>query len=158
MNGQRGISLMEIVLYFAVMAIILMIAVPSFQGWIDSRKLGVSAQTTVTFFRFARMKAAAHQETYQILVDAAANEISLIRDPGGANETEDTYTLEGGISFKSVPVTDFRFTFDGQIVDAVGVGISIDADNTDAFDLEDPLGDVIRITVFPVGSVNKIVL
>jgi type IV fimbrial biogenesis protein FimT len=101
MDGEimnKGITLIELMVTITVMAIILAIAVPSFNKWLKKYQIEADVKDINGFIQEARAKAFSQKEDLQIVV--SANSTSLKRLDGTTLTSISTKT-----SFKNSTIT-----------------------------------------------------
>ena len=101
---NRGFTLIELLIAMAVLAIVVMQAVPAMQTAVTNSRLMSSAQSLRTFAQAARNEAIKRNET--IRLELAGSEIRIVRAAGTANAE----VLQAGNL--SVGAMSSNFTFD----------------------------------------------
>lgn len=77
LNNQDGFSLMEIMLVFAIMAILSSMSMPAMRGFAASRRLHTSARAIVDTLSFARDMAITERTTHLVVFDITGNRFWL---------------------------------------------------------------------------------
>lgn len=77
LNNQDGFSLMEIMLVFAIMAILSSMSMPAMRGFAASRRLHTSARAIVDTLSFARDMAITERTTHLVVFDISGNRFWL---------------------------------------------------------------------------------
>jgi Tfp pilus assembly protein FimT len=71
-HRSRGFTIVELVVIFAIIAILTGIATLSFPKWRDNMKLKATARDVVSHFQFARLEAAKRNSNWPVLVQIVA--------------------------------------------------------------------------------------
>lgn len=90
-SGQRGFTLIELMVVIAVMAIVLALAVPSFESVVNANRLAGGANEMIAALQTARMEAIRRNQRAEVCFSANAN--------AGAGATCATSGLNGWITF-----------------------------------------------------------
>jgi type II secretory pathway pseudopilin PulG len=95
--NKRGITLIELVIVFVIIAIGAVLLVPNIGGWLPNYRLRSATRDIVSTMRTAQMKAVSNNTEYQVLFNAGTY-ILQYRDTGvnWINEGT-TQTLPSGI-------------------------------------------------------------
>jgi prepilin-type N-terminal cleavage/methylation domain-containing protein len=109
MINQKGITLIELVVVMAIIAIGAALTTPNISGWLPSYRLRSATRDVVSIMRVAQIKAVSNNTSYRVTFDTV-NESYIIQyqDTGGAWVGEGgTQTLPTGVKFNT--------TFPGNI-------------------------------------------
>jgi len=100
--NKRGITLIELVVVFVIIAIGAVLLAPNIGAWLPNYRLRGATRDIVSTMRTAQMKAVSNNTEYQVLFNQGAGTYILqYRDTGGnwVNEGA-TQTLPSGIQIK----------------------------------------------------------
>ena len=78
-NGQRGFTLVELLVVVAVIGIITVTATPLFLSFLDAQQTRGAAQQVATLLNQARQLAIANNTSYRVEVDVAGNRLRFVR-------------------------------------------------------------------------------
>ena len=108
MMNRKGITLIELIIVFVIIAIGATLATPSINRWMPYYRLRSATRDVVSAMRVAQMKAVSNNLTYRIVFDQPNNSyIVQYQTTGGAWLADGTtQTLPQGVGF----VTDFGTT------------------------------------------------
>jgi prepilin-type N-terminal cleavage/methylation domain-containing protein len=97
--NKKGVTLIELIVVIAIIAIGAVLAVPNLGPWLANYRLRTATRDIVSNLRTAQMKAVSNNVDYQVLFDGVARTYILRRDSGGGGVDEGTaQTLPSGIS------------------------------------------------------------
>ena len=101
--NKRGVTLIELVVVIAIIAIGALLLVPNMGPWIQSYRLRSATRDIVSTMRVAQMRAVSNNLNYRVSFDTGAGTYILQRrNTGGLWVDEGTaQTLPTGISFPS---------------------------------------------------------
>lgn len=81
--SNRGVTLLEMLVVMAIIAIMTGISYPSITSGIDSLRLNAASQSVVSFLNSGLNRAERRQQAMEITIDRSQNELSLrSTDPG----------------------------------------------------------------------------
>lgn len=137
--GEKGFSLMEIIVVVAIMGIMFALASGITMSAVKSSTADSSTSAVINIIELARNQATSQRRDFQ-LVFTAPNQIQVLRLelPSGSTpianrylenkqaftrftatgDTPDTFGHPGGIAFGTTPT--IRFTSDGSLIDSSG--------------------------------------
>ena len=141
-RSQSGFTLLETLVVAVFATIILSIAVPKFQQFLDYYRLTASANLVAGELNAGRALAVSRNWVYDVNLDTGNGTIQIIdpADPNNSPRTEKS--LESGNSFSSVPANRIRFYSRGHARGGTIV-------------LENQSGYAISIIVSPSGRIRK---
>lgn len=102
MHEQKGFTLIELMVVVSISAILLMLAVPSFNDSLARRRLEGVATELITDLQYARTQAIGNNADISLVTSATGYTIS--GTSGGVNVTYKTIALNTGLSMTQ-PVT-----------------------------------------------------
>jgi len=115
--NRRGITLMELVIVMAIIALGAVLMVPNIGAWIPSYRLRSATRDVVSAMRVAQMKAVARNVDHRVTFDAGEGSFFIMRrttagvnnwvritvsDEVRANEDDVKQSLPDGIQFDAV--------------------------------------------------------
>ena len=108
-KSQSGFTILEIAVVCVFAIIMLTIAVPKFQLFLDYYSLSSSANLVASELSAGRALAVSRNWIYDVNLDTSRSTIQIIdpNDPNNSPRTEKG--LESGDSFSSVPASPIRF-------------------------------------------------
>ncbi len=105
--NRRGVTLLELVIVFAIIAIGALLLVPNMSPWIQNYRLRTAARDIVSTLRTAQMKAVSTNMSYQVLFDPNERTYVLRRNTGGLWVDEGVaQTLPSGVRYDPVPINN----------------------------------------------------
>ena len=106
--NKKGITLMELIIVMAIIAIGAVLMVPNIGAWLPNYRLKSAARDIVSTMRVAQMKAVTSNVEYR--VSFVGNSYVIERGPGWASEGG-TQDLPSGIGINSSTFVDGRVVF-----------------------------------------------
>ncbi len=97
-SNKRGVTLIELVVVFAIIAIGSLLAVPNIGPWIANYRLRTATRDITSTLRVAQMRAVSNNLNYQVSFDIGARAYTLYRNSGGLVPEGTTQTLPTGIA------------------------------------------------------------
>ena len=131
--NKRGVTLIELVVVFAIIAILAVLLVPNIGAWLPSYRLRGATRDVVSTLRTAQMKAISYNIQYRVNFNAgevgAANSYVVQRNSGGGVFVNDgaIQTLPAGITINIGLLTAGRALFNA---DSTSSGGSVTLRNT----------------------------
>jgi prepilin-type N-terminal cleavage/methylation domain-containing protein len=106
-SNKRGVTLLELVVVFAIIAIGAVLAVPNIGPWIANYRLRTATRDITSTLRVAQMRAVSNNINYRVSFDTGAGTYILQRSTGGLWLDEGTaQTLPTGIRIDPAPVNN----------------------------------------------------
>jgi prepilin-type N-terminal cleavage/methylation domain-containing protein len=115
-QSERGFTLPELMIVIVLMGIVFSIAMPSWFGLIESRRVDSATNQMAADLRLAHTKSTNQLQAWEVVVPANGSSTYTIRPAGG---TGNTRTLDGA---QIASATTIRFTPDGQASVTSGAG------------------------------------
>lgn len=103
--NQKGVTLIELIVVFVIIAILAALMVPNIRGWLPSYRLRSATRDVVSTLRTAQMKAVSMNTAYG--VGFGTNSCQLYR---GTTPEGGTINLPSGVAF-----TNNTFPIDGTL-------------------------------------------
>ena len=132
--NKKGVTLIELIIVFVIIAILAVLMVPSIGGWLPNYRLRSAARDIVSTMRTAQMRAISNKIQYRVNFNAAdvggANRYVLQHfDTGGGAFLNDgaVQTLPAGITISANLLPNARAVFNA---DSTSSGGSITLQNT----------------------------
>jgi type IV fimbrial biogenesis protein FimT len=131
--NNRGVTLIELIVVFVIIAILALLLAPNIGGWLPSYRLRSATRDIVSTMRTAQMRAVSNNIQYRVNFNAAdlgaANRYVLQRDSGGGVFVDDgaVQTLPAGITIIANILPNARAVFNANSTSSAG---SITLQNT----------------------------
>jgi len=108
MMNQKGITLLELIVVMAIIAIGAALTTPNIGGWLPTYRLRSATRDVVSIMRVAQIKAVSNNTQYQAVFNPGNSTYVLqYRDTGGNWVDEgSTLTLPTGVNFVTTLVGD----------------------------------------------------
>jgi prepilin-type N-terminal cleavage/methylation domain-containing protein len=125
--NKKGVTLIELVVVFAIIAIGAVLMVPNLRPWIINYRLRSATRDITSTLRVAQMKAVTNNLDYRVSFNIGAGTYTLERNSGGVYVPETAQTLPTGITM----ATDFgnTLTFNPNSSTTPGVTTTITLQN-----------------------------
>jgi general secretion pathway protein H len=105
--NKKGVTLIELVVVLAIIAIGAVLTIPNMGPWIQSYRLRTAARDITSTLRVAQMKAVSTNMSYQVSFDTGARTYVLRRNTGGLWLDEGAaQTLPTGIRMDPAPTNN----------------------------------------------------
>lgn len=98
---QEGFSLMEALMVVAIMAIVTVIAIPSFSKYIADNRLKAAARDVSSDITEIRSRAVAENSAYTITLNVSGNSYTIVRNSDLATESKALSQYGSGVRFQS---------------------------------------------------------
>ena len=131
--NKKGVTLVELVVVFVIIAILALLMVPNIGAWLPNYRLRSATRDIVSTMRTAQMRAVSNNVQYRVNFNAAdlgaANSYLLQRDSGGGVFVNDgaIQTLPAGITISTNLFPAGRVVFNANSTSSGG---SITLENT----------------------------
>jgi prepilin-type N-terminal cleavage/methylation domain-containing protein len=110
--NKKGVTLIELIVVFVIIAIGAALAVPNMGSWIQSYRLRGATRAISSTLRVAQMRAVSNNLNYQVSFDVVARTYTLQRNSGGVWVDEGTeQTLPTGIRINDPAPSNNPLTF-----------------------------------------------
>jgi Tfp pilus assembly protein FimT len=156
-RGASGLTVIELLVVFALAALTMLIALNAFSGWSDREEMRSGIYTIQTYLHVAQSEAAARNRACRFLVDTAARQIRVVDLVDPANTTDDivvaSTSLSGVVSFED-PSGGAAVTLELQSGTTYGTTFASDGSVSAGAGLVAIRGGnrFCRITVFGAGA------
>jgi prepilin-type N-terminal cleavage/methylation domain-containing protein len=140
--NKRGVTLIELVVVIAIIAIGALLLVPNMGPWIQNYRLRTAARDIVSTLRTAQMKAVSTNTEYQVFITVGS--YVLQRNSGGWVSEGETKTLPTGIS-----ITNNTLPASGTTPAGSALFRPNSSSNGGTLVLQNPRGTTRTITVLP---------
>jgi len=110
--NKKGVTLIELIVVFVIIAIGAALTIPNMGSWIQSYRLRSATRDITSNLRVAQMRAVSNNLNYQVSFDVGARTYILRRNSGGLWVDEGTaQTLPTGIRINDPAPTNNPLTF-----------------------------------------------
>lgn len=113
-RGQQGVTLVEAMVTMAILAIVIMLGMPSLQNWLLNARIRTAAEETLAGLQLARSEAVRRNANVEFVLSATPG--WTVQVPGPTVETLQTWAAgEGtaGVMLITTPAAATTLTFDG---------------------------------------------
>ncbi|MCX8030340.1 MAG: GspH/FimT family protein [Thermodesulfovibrionales bacterium] len=124
LKNQKGISLVEVMIVIAIIAILAGIAVPSFQRHAINADLKGAARELAGDFFYCRERAISDNQQYTITINTGANSYTVNCPPTESKTRVISDQRRGNIRFSSTTVTQYDFRTRGTVTNGTIVFIN----------------------------------
>jgi prepilin-type N-terminal cleavage/methylation domain-containing protein len=97
--NKRGVTLIELVVVFVIIAILAVLMAPNIGAWLPSYRLRSATRDVVSTLRTAQMKAVSTSTAYGVAFDA--NSVQLYNLSGGFTPEGTAINLPSGVHFNN---------------------------------------------------------
>lgn len=107
-SNKRGVTLLELLVVFAIIAIGSLLAVPNIGPWIANYRLRTATRDITSTLRVAQMRAVTNNVNYRVSFNSGAGTYILQRNTGGPSWWDEgtAQTLPTGIRIDPAPVNN----------------------------------------------------
>ncbi len=124
--NEKGVTLIELVVVFVIIAIMAVLLAPNVGGWLPRYRLRSATRDMVSIMRIAQMKAVSNKIQYQVNFNAAdigATNGYALRYNNGASWVTDgaVQTFPAGILVNIAGLTDGKATFNTDSTSTGGI-------------------------------------
>ena len=146
-SGERGFSLIEVIVVVALVGLLAAVGVPSMQDWLDRYKVRTAAEQLASLIQLQRMRAVSQNTDFSIDFDANAGTYTLYQGNTATGTTLEpqAHTLPMGVMFSGnadpvdVPSDEMIFHADGSLNNSTATTDTIYMANTN--------GDVFLLSI-----------
>ena len=85
MTKQAGLTLMELMIVIAIIAIVSTIAIPNFRSWFPQHRLAVATRDMVSTFQMARLKAIKNNADIVVSINLGSDSYTVFQDDGAGS-------------------------------------------------------------------------
>lgn len=125
-SNKRGVTLLELVIVFAIIAIGAVLAIPNLGPWVANYRLRTATRDITSTLRVAQMRAVSVNLNYQVAFDLGARTFILRRNTGGVWVDEGiAQTLPTGISIATNFGTTLTFNPNSTITPGITSDITL---------------------------------
>jgi type IV fimbrial biogenesis protein FimT len=109
--GQRGLSLIELMIGLAVFALLLLVAMPSYSAWIQNTKIRNTADSLVSGLQLARSEALRRNTNVQFVIGPDSDWTVSVVNPLTTVQTRPTGQGSVGVTVARTPAAATTLTF-----------------------------------------------
>jgi prepilin-type N-terminal cleavage/methylation domain-containing protein len=127
--NKRGVTLVELLVVFVIIAVGAVLTIPNMGSWIANYRLRTATRDVTSTMRVAQMRAVSNNLNYRVSFDTVAGTYILQRNTGALWVDEGTaQTLPSGVSF----ATNFgnTLTFNPNSSTSPGITADVTLQNT----------------------------
>ena len=118
--NKKGVTLIELVVVFAIIGIAAALATPSIGSWMPKYRLRSAARDIVSTMRNAQMKAVTNNIAYQVDFNVGANSYVLQHNSGGIVLDGDVQAAPSGITINIAGLPGGTATFNPNFTCSAG--------------------------------------
>jgi len=100
-RGTRGLTLIEVTVVMAIVAIMALFLAPAIGQWLDNFRIRQGARDIVSHLQFAKMRAISTRLEYRVRFDLANNEYLLEKNDGGWIQEGSVFHVPRGVNIAS---------------------------------------------------------
>jgi prepilin-type N-terminal cleavage/methylation domain-containing protein len=128
-TGKRGVTLIELIVVMAIIAIGAVLVAPNIGAWIPNYRLRSATRDVVSTLRTAQMKAISNNTPYRVSFPGAGTYILQYQNTDGITWTSEgvPQTLPGGVQISDITFPGNNATFNTNSTSSTG---SITLQNT----------------------------
>ena len=123
--NKKGVTLIELIVVFVIIAIGATLMVPSFGAWLPRYRLRNTARDIASTMRTAQMKAVSNRLQYQVNFNLAPNSYILQRNSGGIINDGALQTAPSGITINIGGLPGGTATFNTDATCPTGGNITL---------------------------------
>ena len=105
-EGQRGVTLIEVVVVLLVLAVLMSVAVPTVGAALEGYRAGGATADLYAAVHLAKARARAHGVTHALVLDPDGGSFRIVADPGGDAQTVDGphRLVDGAVATSNVTI------------------------------------------------------
>jgi general secretion pathway protein H len=111
-RGVRGITLIELAVVMAIIAIMGVFMAPAIGEWLDNFRIRQAARDIVSNLQFAKMKAISSRMEYRVSFNLADDTYMLEKNDGGWQQEGSVFHVPRDVDIASVTYDPPRVKFD----------------------------------------------
>ena len=100
-RGERGITIIELAVVMAIVAIMAVFMAPAIGEWLDNYRVRQTARDIVSNLQFAKMKAISSRIEYRVRFDLENDAYMLEKNDGGWTQEESVFHVPRGVDIAS---------------------------------------------------------
>jgi type IV fimbrial biogenesis protein FimT len=139
-KGEAGVTLIELAVVMAIVAIIALFMAPALGEWVDNFRIRQTARDIVSTLQLAKMQTISTRTQHTVTFDTAAETLQIL--PGGS-----VTKVSRGVNIDS---TDFP----GNAIQFNPNGTTSSASIDDSIFINNAKGKQYRIRITPSGSIR----
>jgi general secretion pathway protein H len=124
--NKRGVTLIELIVVFVIIAVGATLMVPNIGGWLSKYRLRSATRDIVSAMRTAQMKAVSNRLPYRVNFNEAPNTYILERNSGGFSPDGPLQTAPSGITINitGLPTGTATFNTDSTCPNSGNITVS----------------------------------
>ena len=100
-RGKRGVTLIELAVVMAIVAIMAIFLAPAIGEWLDNFRIRQAARDIVSHLQFAKMRAISTRLEHRVRFDLSNNEYLLEKNDGGWIQDGSVFRVPRGVNIAS---------------------------------------------------------
>ena len=142
-RGDYGVTLIELVVVMAIIAVIGLCMAPAIGEWLDNFRIRQAAREIVSNLQYAKMKAISSRIEYRICFDLTNETYHLEKNDGAWTQEGSKFHVPRGVDIASVTYNPPRVKFDPDGTSSSG-----------HVKLENEQGKTYKVVIYYTGRIR----